>query len=592
MTTPHLHPGEAVLADMAASGGTPQELLPGQIQLLRQMYEDRDVGLYLFARHIFGYKDITEEVHLPISAMFGRWGETHLRDGRILTEPPTGEVEPLIVDSWRRLMIRIPREMYKSSFCTRAGALWAVCRSPGHDATVGIFNEKEENAERWVGAIAEVVESSRLFQMLWPEMLPPGISLADKERGVVLPRRWKWGSNGIKFVRDTIGIAELSIEGFGIGGATVGKHFTHIILDDIIGKEAAYSPAVMQAAIDWVDNQRPLERPANKGCEAVIHTPWAYADCYAHKLKKWPNEYKVYIRHILEDPDGSPNPVDGASIMPSKYSTAEAKKLLKTDPFINASQFMCIPLAGREMSFSSEWLRFGQIVFSGDEPVFRIADPYFDPNLYDMEYEGSDPPPQWVPLSWMSKAILIDPIPGKPAELKAEPNCRHGLVAVGKDPWGRRYLFESAWVNETPEELFRTSMNLAEKWRCQRIAIEEVNFSYVFQPLFLRLAQDYPWQPDLVPTSPEGMHKDDRIKKLLQSPHEAGFWYYNREGTSHAVQQLTEFPHSGSKDVIDALSYTDKVLQRPETPTEATRAYYNQRAGETSRGITGYGVFT
>src|SRR4030095_13056804 len=120
-----------------------------------------------------------------------------------------------------------------------------------------------------------------------------------------------------------------------------GKHFTHMVLDDIIGRNAAYSTAVMQEAADWVDNQRPLERPAENGCELVVHTPWAYADVYSLKLKKWPGEYKVHVRHILEAPDGTPDHINGTSIFPQKISTAKARQLLKTDFYVNMSQYQC-----------------------------------------------------------------------------------------------------------------------------------------------------------------------------------------------------------------------------------------------------------
>ena len=157
----------------------------------------------------------------------------------------------------------------------------------------------------------------------------------------------------IRFERDAIGISELSIEPHGIGGTAVGKHFSHKILDDIIGEKAVRSPesrAVMDTAIHWVDNSRPLERPAERGLELVNHTPWAYHDVYAHMLKKWEGEYLVYKRHILEDEDGRPDVLHGKSIFPQKMSTLQAKKILKRDPYVNSAQYMCQPKPGKETS--------------------------------------------------------------------------------------------------------------------------------------------------------------------------------------------------------------------------------------------------
>jgi len=764
-------------------------------------------------------------------------------------------------------MIKIPREMFKTSMCTRGLALWTLAKNP--DATIGIFNEKEENAQSWTAAIAEVVESSVLFQLLWRDMIPQGIGFWDKDRGVSRPRGLKWGATGLKFERPTIGIPELSIEPRGIGGAVTGKHYTHKILDDIIGEKTADSQALMQDAINWIDHSRPLERPAENGQEVVVHTPWAYADVYcwapesrvwmadgswkpisqvvigdwvigfekcpvetkphlvgkrggaqsrtqlcftrvvnfgsriasvvthslndgtffrcteehkffkiwksgrvgssydkeegltdhnysevknltrlrktidpfdscpdsyvagwlggmydadgswgknriaiyqsekhnpdicqrirdslnqlgipfgeyeisqdtnlgystlihfcidtregrakflswckptkhyeklrktlvghnalhtvrivgrsdpqpsqvhwietetgnyiceglasknSHMVKKWAGEYKVYSRHLLEDENGQPDTVNGKSIFPQKISTQQAKKMCKTDPFVFWAQYMVIPKAGRTLDFADEWFRFGRLTYSGREPIFAIDKKYYDPEIYDHEapvpVEG---PPRLVPLSWMEKAVIFDPIPGKDSERKKETHCRHGLAVVGKDPWSRRFCLESERSDLNETDVCLQVLGLCEKWRADKIGIEAVNAFHLYGPLLTFVWDKYKDQfpqleqlPDIIYLEPEGRQKDQRIRSDLGPAHQNGFWYYNREGTSEAIQELTEFPHSQFKDVSDAQSYTDKVCQRPSTPDEARSSWYNEKVSEQSRGLTGYGDF-
>ena len=168
-----------VLSDLANLGDAdPRDLTNAQVGSLRQLFEDPTVGLYLFATQIFGYKDLTHQIHVPICRFLSHWGESVLADGTIITTPPTG-LNADVSDSYRRLMICIPREMFKTS-TNRALMLWTIARDPGHDATIGLFNEKAENSQAWVGAIAEVVERSRLFQILWRDMIPKGIGFWDK----------------------------------------------------------------------------------------------------------------------------------------------------------------------------------------------------------------------------------------------------------------------------------------------------------------------------------------------------------------------------------------------------------------------------
>ena len=224
--------GIDVLTDMKNSDGSPRDLSHQQLDLLRVAFEDQDVGLFLFSTQIFGYKDLTTSIHLPISRFLGRWGMSQTtRSGEIWT-PPT-ESDGQVTDSWRRLMVMIPREHFKTSMCTRALSLWTLAKNP--DATIGIFNEKEENAQSWTAAIAEVVENSILFQLIWKDMIPPGIGFWDKEAGRSRPRGLKWGGTGLKFERPTIGVPELSIVPRVFGGAVTGKHYTHMFLVDIIG---------------------------------------------------------------------------------------------------------------------------------------------------------------------------------------------------------------------------------------------------------------------------------------------------------------------------------------------------------------------
>ena len=572
------------------SDADPRDLSQQNRRVLRAMFEDKQIGLFFFAQYIFGYKDLTLDLHLPICQFLGRWGESELADGSVINHP-VGEYDE-VVDSWRRLMVCIPREMFKTSLCTRANALWTLARDPSHDPTIGIFNENEKKCESWVGAIAEVVEASRLFQTLWAEMIPPGISFEDRDKGIARPRNWKWGSTGIKFVRDSIGVPELSITGFGIGGASAGLHFTHKILDDIIGRSASVSQAVMQDAVNWLDNSRPLERPAEGGCELMAYTHWAYMDCYAHALKKWPGEYKVLKRSILEDKDGNPDAINGTSIFGAKISTKKAMKLLKTDPFVNWSQYMCIPRAGRDQSFDESTFRWGNVQFRSEEPIFKIDPAYYDAELLDMEC-GDETAPSLVPVSWMEKAIILDPAPSKPNEIRQEPKANNGAVAVGICPWGRRFALDTYVGRPGPTELLYILMDMAVKWGIRRIAIEEVTFSAIYAPLWSTIINyEYDWEPEFGICYPKGRNKDDRIKSNLIRVFENGYWYFNRATCARLAQELAEFPHGETKDLPDALSYTDEVISRPETPTELERNWYdNRRTEETGRGVTGYGAF-
>ena len=53
--------GLDVLEDLKTSGESPRELTHNQIKLLKAVFEDPDIGHYLMAKEIFGYRDIANK---------------------------------------------------------------------------------------------------------------------------------------------------------------------------------------------------------------------------------------------------------------------------------------------------------------------------------------------------------------------------------------------------------------------------------------------------------------------------------------------------------------------------------------------------
>ncbi len=88
-----------------------------------------------------------------------------------------------------------------------------------------------------------------------------------------------------------------------------------------------------------------------------------------------------------------------------------------------------------------------------------------------------------------------------------------------------------------------------------------------------------------------GLDKIDRIIKKLQRVVENGFWYFNRATCAPICKALAEIPHADPIDLVDAMSYTDDVIQRPETPSESELRERYQHRQSMKLGVTGYGEF-
>ncbi len=548
----------------------PVQATSSQLREMRELFEDQSgIGLWLFAYWICGCKDITARLHMEECQLLSKWGSFRLPDDTWHNRPVEDHEEP--THNYRRIHMCVPRDTFKTTVGTRANGLRVVLMDP--EATLAIFNESEANAKSWVGAMKNVIEGSKLLQVLWPEVLPPGIHFEDTRS---IPRSWKWGDTGFKLVRESYITSEMTVTPFGIGGSATGNHYSHKILDDIIGEKSADSEAIMRDAIDWVDHARALEKPADRGNELVNYTRWAYFDVYRHQLEKWPGEYVVYHRSLLEDENRAPDVLDGTSIFPERFPTELCRKMYDTDPFVFMSQRQCIPQAGRDTSFDKAWIQNGYVELEETRDMFVIPKDVFDPARVhaDLQDQGIMAPSR-VPLSLMHKAIILDPAPSPgSSEARQNRNARNGLAVVGIDPWGRYFLLEAAGLRLDPVDILHTIVRMGLRWGTTVVGIEEVNFSKVYAPLWTALLHhEYPdVHIDFVPLLTKNKDKDTRIKYLIPQMRQR-MWHINEDETKHAVMEFLEYPHSQTRDIIDAIAYTDQILIRPQTFEER----YEQR---------------
>lgn len=521
---------------------------------LSAMRAELNRDLFLFARIIFGYRDLTVGFHLPLCRFLERWGTPagHLPGGSSHF-------------GYKRLMVAVPRESFKTSVCTRANSLWQVVRSrdQDYDATVAIFNNVEQNARDWVAAIRDVVMSSREFQDIYRDLLPKGVHYTDQARGVTVPRGHQWNANGLRFQRLHTGIPEHCISGWGVGGSSTGRHWTHVIKDDLIGEKEAKSDAEMERVWHWCQTARYLERPAEAGNELIVHTRWTYGDIYRRFRTEWPDDYLLYHRRALErDPETG----EEYSTFPEKWSVAALQRMRSnpTRQFYFSAQMQSEPAAGIETSFDSSWHRFGTVV-----KIDRQYHHVIDTALYsqDASKVPDELAPRNVALSQMDKALLWDPIPAE--EATHDQDARHGLLVVGRDPWGRDHALWARGIRLDPLDILHLAIRTAIQWGAGKIAVEEVNFSKLYRFWGEHLLRtEYRSAPlQFIPLKEERRSKDTRIQALIPD-WRAGFIYLNEPETRQLVVEANEYPYGRTRDLLDAFAMREEVLSRPRTTGE------------------------
>lgn len=565
-----------ILTDMARSKGDPRDMTGVQLNALRLHFNN---SLFDFAWTFFNFRDLEgsgfRPVHKELCDLLQLWGT------------PVTEASP----EWHpgdRLMVQIPRGAYKSSLCTIANGLWQVSRNPNQ--TVLIANEIMDNAKKWLRLIREVISTNRLYQTVYRDVLPPGIHWEDKENGIGMPRGWKWSDQEFNLARDSL-VPECSLTAAGVGTATTGGHWDRLIKDDLVSEDAKQSPTLMQRARDWFDSSLPLEKPPYHGKDLVVCTPWSYDDVYRYILEKY--GYKLYRRQAIEVDDAGrertlvPKTPDGKG-----WALEELREMQRKRPFYFSSQMMCAPKAGEEQSFQPQWLRYFDLKEFASE--VHIPAEYYNAECTSLRTESGEasPAPDTVRVDWMSRILLVDPASADDKTVTRHGQARTGILVVGMDPWGRRFLLDGWAGKANPAEVINQMFTLAMRWNVNRVGIEEVTFSVVYQHWLRQESARRGYHLTPIPLKPAGRRKEDRILSLLPG-FQRGLFYLRREGASVIElfrREYLDYPYAATKDLLDALAYEADVLWRPDLP--ATARHLRDLDDEfflKRRDITGYG---
>ena len=471
---------------------------------------------------------------------------------------------------------------HNTSLGTISNALWQVSRTdpdgvPGIFRPVALFNERQDNATKWLRSIRDVIQSSRVYQRVYADRIPPGIARNDSR---TLPRYWKWNDAEIDLAGKRTGEVEATISAHGVESATTGGHWPKMILDDLISVKHQQSQVEMERARAWLTNHVYLMRPAEGSLAYVNCTPWTYTDIYVDCVRDY--KYRLYRRSALENSEGRPDVANGQPIFPQKLSREKLVEMHKRNPFSFNSQMMCVPVPGEHQSFSQEWMKFGEVVAGPDgEPAFVIDEAHYSKTARNV-VQTEEPAPRMVPLHWMNKVIIMDPAPTEKTEQRTDPHARTAILVEGIDPWGRRFILES-WADRLGyEAIIAKVFELSTKWATQQVWIEEVNFSNVYRHWIQREQRrdgKFPGhylQPMIL--KPNKREKHARI--LAREPAwREGLYFLNRDGTLPFQIEFVEYPNSQTIDLLDCMGYDTDALQRPETSDEMRRRRALDRKG-------------
>lgn len=177
-------------------------------------------------------------------------------------------------------LLLMPRGHLKSH-CMAVWCVWQITRKP--TSTIVYLSAGKELATEQVGAIKGMI-TCNLYRTLWPEMI-------RKEEG----KRSKWAAWGFNVDhprRVELGIRDLTMSVKTIKGNSAGLHCSHLVLDDVVVPNNAYTEKGRSDVAAAVAQFASILSPGGhtKGVGTVYHPDDIYTSFREAKMKKFSEE--------------------------------------------------------------------------------------------------------------------------------------------------------------------------------------------------------------------------------------------------------------------------------------------------------------
>lgn len=483
-------------------------------------------------RGVLGYNKLSKNLH------------AHLAMWMLLT----------INDQFREVLL--PRGHYKTTEFNKIDSVQAALpddigdqpwpRNLGTNSRILLIHEIESSAGLFLEEIGNHFLQNPTLMGLFPECVPnPRVQRINKSE-LELPRTELW--------------SEPTFSIMGVGGRSQGRHYNLIKADDLIGDKARDSATEMQKAKDWFDNIQSFFSTFAKDHLDICGTRWSANDLYAHIHKMYGSLLKKYIRAVEELDTTTGKRV---AIFPEEFPL-EKLAILRKNKKVWTAQYLNDPKDSTTLDFQANWKRY-----------YNWSDRRTISTLQGQLHTR-------VKLDDLDISILYDPA--------VNGNC--GFLVTGCDNRNRIFLLDAkkeAWKPpEALDYLFKSVM----RWHPRVVAIEDVNFSALYQHWLPREMTLRNIRFQVVAVKTKGKQKPVRIKGL-SNYFSAGqiFWM---EGMTEFEEEFDSFSSDGILDdvhLLDALAYGPEIW-KPGMNKETMDSYkkaeeqlLNERDPETGYSI-------
>lgn len=294
------------------------------------------------------------------------------------------------------------RYHYKSSLQTFAGAIQEALIDP--ETRICIFSNNKNTARPFLQQIKDELESNEALKATYADVLYES------------PRTEAplWSLDNGLTVKRVGNFREATFEAHGVIDALpTGKHFPFLFYDDIVTERNVTNPEQIAKATERTELSFPIGI-GEKTRRRMSGTRYHFADSYGQLIERGVAKPRI---HAATD-DGT---LDGEPVFMTKEAWEAAKRDMRSTI---AAQFLQNPIAGKENTFYTKWLR-----------------------------------PYWVRPVMLNVYIMGDPSKGKSAT-----SDRTAIPVIGIDSNGNKYLLDGYCHRMPLSERWKRLEELQRKW--------------------------------------------------------------------------------------------------------------------------------
>jgi hypothetical protein len=451
-----------------------------------------------------------------------------------------------------RKLAWMPRGHFKSSIISVAYPLWLLCRD--RNTSIALISSKEDNTKQWVNEIKQTITNNLFFQWAFPEIV----------------RGPKWDENRITIKRDRdFGInTQASITAYTIKGGLASAHHPHIILDDPLNEQSAFSETEREKAIGLYVHLESIISKYSESMFTVVGTPWPGYDVIQHAM-----EHEVAYNERIYWGIGALGGWQGSDILKENHpeTIPHIEERVRRDGVIFHE--VC-PLRKLEKIKRQD---LNQYIYQYLCTRPEDSDNGFKVSLFRdfaLEMDGTikcDCHKQCRGTGTHELKNLVVVAICDPALTVTGQGCESAIAVVGRDPMcGCRFLLQEWGGHVSNRDLVDKICEVSKKWTpyIKRFAIEDVHFQTVFKAWLTERKShgDFPLGVELFGVKPKRRDKDLRIEGQ-QAYVSNGYWHKRPEmameqGKERFLWQLHKWPSQPKKrDRIDAWAYCDDVWE-------------------------------